>query len=146
MSYEISVHHDDISVLLAELSHLVHYLRARGHEQCEVLFGWHWGMDYYPTSRWFAEVFTLAELESKVREVERAGLGRFGGDDLRLKVPGAVWEFCFCHHSGVHLKFTRPCKIAEDFLARWHAGGLSPIEREVRAEPDDGVLPPSGEA
>jgi hypothetical protein len=146
MRREISIHEVDDAVLLGEFRHLVLYLRGLDHERCEVLFGWHWGIDYYPTSKWVAEVIPLAELESKVRQVENAGLGRLGGDDLQVKVPGLECEFCFCHHSGVHLTFTPPNQIAVDFLERWQSAGLSPIETDDQSKLESGVVHPTGSA
>ena len=144
MAREISVHVDDDAVLLVELRHLVSYLRGLGHERCELLFGWHWGLDYYPNAVWVAEDVPLAEVEAKVRRVEDTGLGRLGGDDLYVNVPGLGCEFCFCHHSGLHLTFAQPGPVAEAFLERWRSGGLSPIEREAPSKPEPGVIPPTG--
>ncbi len=128
---EISIHELDDIGLRAELSHVVGYLRSLGHEQCELRFGWHWAIDYYPTPNWGKEQISLADVEAKVRQVENAGLGWLGGDDVTLNVPGVHCEFYFCHHWGIHLKFSEPDPAAADFLKRWCTAGLSPKEREV---------------
>lgn len=128
---QVTVHDVDDQILRSELTHLILYLQGLGHEQCEVLFGWHWGINYYPTARWVAECFPLSELESKVHDVETAGLGRLGGDDLIIKLLGLDCEFCFCHHSGIHLKCAASDSVATYFLERWQADGLPAIDTNI---------------
>ena len=74
--------------------------------------------------------FPLTELEAEVRKPEDAGLGEFGRDDVTIQFPPLDEEFCFYHHEGIHLKFSPPSQVADDFLARWTSASLSPWDRE----------------
>jgi hypothetical protein len=129
MAREISIHEVDDDILRDELRSLVRYFRDLGHERCDVLFGWRWGMDYYPNAPWEKVSIPLAELESEIRKVEDAGLGRLGGDDLFVTIPRLDGEFCFCHHEGIHLVFSEAGQTTADFLDRWCSAGLVPVER-----------------
>lgn len=134
MNRDISIHAVTQDILRAELLHLISYFRELGHEQCEVVFGWHWGMDYPLKAPWETLHFPLAELEAEVRKPEDAGLGEFGRDDVTIRFPLLDAEFCFCHHGGIRLKFSPPSQVAEDFLKRWTLAGLSPRDREYTPE------------
>jgi hypothetical protein len=130
MAREISVHEVAQDVLRAEMRHLIQYLRDRGHEHCELVFGWHWGMEYPKGTPWATMHIPLAELETEVQKPEDAGLGEFGGDDVTIRVPPLDCEFLFCHHEGIHLTFSQPGQVAEDFRARWTSAGLTPKETD----------------
>lgn len=131
MNREISVHNVGEEGLRTELRFLVTYFRNLGLTECRVLFGWHWGMDYYSTSPWQEETILLAKLEDIIGTVEAKEIGRLGGDDLHLFFPAQNCEFCFCHHGGIHLSFTTREAAVEDFLQRWTLAGLLPAERDL---------------
>jgi hypothetical protein len=135
MAREISVHEVAQDVLRAELRHVVQYFRDLGHEQCELVFGWHWGMDYPPAAPWRTMHVPLANVETEVRKPEDAGLGEFGRDDVTVRVPPLDCEFLFCHHWGIHLTFSQPGQVAKDFLAHWTSAGLAPVERDCTSSP-----------
>lgn len=46
MPREISVHNNDVSVLNRELRFFIQYFMQLGHTECELIFGWHWGLNY----------------------------------------------------------------------------------------------------
>src|SRR5262249_36022594 len=108
MKQEFAIHSVSDDVLAAELAHFVDYFLEQGHTGCAVLFGWHWGMDYYPTSHWDWLDIALDELQSEVQKVQDTDIGRIGGDDLHIRIPAVACEFCFCHHSGIHISFEEP--------------------------------------
>lgn len=59
--------------LRAERTFVVQHLWRHVFENCEVLFGYAWGNDYYPGNGWAPEVVELELLERKVADVERSG-------------------------------------------------------------------------
>jgi hypothetical protein len=126
MTRAIDIHGVPREVLRAELAYLIGYLGERGHERCEVVFGWHWGMDYPPEKPWGTIPLSLSDLEAEVGKLEEAGLGTFGLDDVTIGIPPLQCEFLFCHHHGVHLTASGPAGIADDFHARWTSAGLNP--------------------
>jgi hypothetical protein len=130
MKREVSVHEITRDVLHAELLNLIRYLRDLGHEECQVVFGWHWGMDYPAGAPWKAMCVAFSDLVTEIQKPEDAGLGELGRDDVTICIPPLEWEFCFCHHLGIHLTFTPPSKVAEDFSARWSTAGLGVVERD----------------
>src|SRR5262249_20390938 len=111
--------------------HLIQYLQELGHDRCELVFGWHWGLEYPPGRPWETLDVALADLEAEVRRPEDAGLGALGGDDVTIRVPGLACEFLFCHHSDIHLKFAHPSDVADAFAARWSRAGLGVAVREL---------------
>jgi hypothetical protein len=135
MKREISVHEITQDVLRAELSNLIRYLIDLGQEDCQVAFGWRWGMDYPADAPWSPMSVALSDLETEIQKPEDAGLGEFGGDDVTISIALLEWEICFCHHCGIHLTFTPPSQVAEDFSARWTAAGLGVEARDCPPEP-----------
>jgi hypothetical protein len=128
----LSIHEVADDVLRAELVHLVQYLRELGHERCQLVFGWHWGMDYPPGAPWHPMDIALSELVTEIQKPEHAGLGEFGSDDVIISVSQHEWEFC--HHHGIHLKFTPSSQVAQNFCARWAAAGLTVTESDCPPE------------
>jgi hypothetical protein len=135
MKRVVSVHEVTQDVLRAELSNLIRYLLDLGHDKCQLVFGWHWGMDYPAGAPWTEMCVVLSDLVTEIQKPENAGLGEFGRDDVTISVPPLEWEFCFCHHMGIHLTFTPPSHVAEDFYARWSTAGLGVVERDCPSEP-----------
>ena len=126
MKREISVHEVTQDVMRAELLNFIRYLLDLGHKDCQLLFGWAWGMDYPVGTPWTAIPVAISDLVTEIRKPEDAGLGEFGRDDVTISVPPLEWEFCFCHHSGIHLTFTPPSQVADDFSARWSIAWCTP--------------------
>src|SRR4051812_37816682 len=81
--------------LASELDEIIRYFSHRSVDSCRVLFGFAWGMKYYPGATWEEEEVRLSELRRKVDQVEASGIGSIGKDDLFLKVEDV--EFQFCH-------------------------------------------------
>jgi len=131
MARDISIHDDDVNVLRRELRFVLQYLERLGHTDSQVVFGWPWGLVYPPDNPWGKITIPLAKVEAEVEKLESALLGRLGGDDVFIRIPPADWEFEFCHHSGIHLRFETPGRIPSDFLKRWTEHGLMPIERDI---------------
>ena len=60
-----------------------------GISECSVLFGFAWGIEYYPGKDWIPETIPLEELEARILELERRGLGEFGYNDIFIELaPG----------------------------------------------------------
>ena len=133
MAGEISIHQVTPDILRVELRHAVQYFQDLGHEQCELVFGWHWGMYYPPSAPWKTLEVLLANVEEEIQKPEICGLDEFGRDDLTIRVPSMDAEFLFCHHRGIHLSFSRPGNIVEDYLARWKSAGLTPVARDCKS-------------
>ena len=125
MRREVSIHEVAQDGLHAELVHLIEYLRDLGHERCQVVFGWHWGMNYPPEAPWKAIDVPLSDLVTEVQKPEDAGYGEFGGDDVIITVPmHRPREFGqACSGHPIRLKFTPPSQVAADFSAALVGGG-----------------------
>lgn len=109
-----------------ELVFMVEYFSNKGVEKCSVLFGFAWGVEYYPGNEWNAEEIPISELIDKVHEVETSGIGTIGKDDLFVKVQGL--EFRFCNDSDVHIYFSSPNDDVEFYYSRWKQLGYQPAE------------------
>lgn len=129
MSREISIHNVGPDALLAELKHLIDYLQELGMQETELMFGWHWGMDYPPGAPWVNRLMPVDRLESEIRIPEEAGLGKLGGDDITIRIPSLDCEFLFCHHAGIHLTVADAGALTDHFIDRWSSAGFAPTER-----------------
>ena len=109
-----------------ELRYLIDYFSERGHESCEILFGFAWGNDYYPGNEWPPVSVTFLNLESTISDVEQRNIGRLSTDDLFLTVDGL--EFLFCHESDIHLSFETATPVIEHFYERWRMQEFQPSE------------------
>ncbi len=109
-----------------ELMFCSEYFSKQGAKLCEVLFGFAWGNQYYPSAEWPYEKIKLSELPDKVRTVENSGIGSLGTDDLFVKIRGL--QFRFCNDSDIHIYFTEPCEDIEYFYSRWKQLGYQPAE------------------
>jgi hypothetical protein len=58
--------------LREELRHFVEFYFAKGIASCDVLFGFAWGNEYYPTKDWIEEQVPLSDLIAKVNQVRQA--------------------------------------------------------------------------
>jgi hypothetical protein len=67
--------------LQKELDYIVSYFTEKGIITCHILFGFAWGMNYYPGSEWLSENIALEELKNLVAKVENTGIGQLGQDD-----------------------------------------------------------------
>jgi hypothetical protein len=112
--------------LWEELEFVVAYFIDNGYLTCEVLFGFAWGMDYYPTKDWNSECISLGELKAKILSVENSGLGLLSNDDLFLDFPHL--QFRFCNDSDIHIYFNEYSEDIEYFYSRWGAQGFNPAE------------------
>ncbi len=109
-----------------ELSFMVKYFSKKGIRTCKILFGFSWGLEYYPGKEWNDEEIQLANLSSKVQEVEKSGIGKLGRDDLFVKFPEL--EFRFCNDSDVHITFSETNDDIEYYYVRWKQLGYQPSE------------------
>jgi hypothetical protein len=109
-----------------ELAFMVEYFSNKGIEKCSILFGFAWGMEYYPGNEWNDEEIPISELIDKVHEVEASGIGAVGKDDLFVKVQGL--EFRFCNDSDLHIYFSSPNDDIEFYYSRWKQLGYQPAE------------------
>ena len=126
MKREILTHPIDAELVLAELEYFVEYFHNQGVSDCHVLFGFAWGMDYYPTSEWLEETIQLTDLINKVESVQSKGIGKIGQDDLVVKV--ADLEFLFCNDSDIHIVFEKDSQHIEHFYERWKEKKYNPAE------------------
>jgi hypothetical protein len=66
MALEISIHDLSPDALWDELRSVVEDARRRGHDRCELVFGWHWGMVYPPGEPWKTFIVPLEEVEAEI--------------------------------------------------------------------------------
>jgi hypothetical protein len=109
-----------------EFRHFVAYFRSMGISECTVLFGFAWGIECYPEKEWTPETILLDELEERILELERRGLGEFGYNDVFIELANV--EFRFCNDTDVHIGFNRRQPLIEDFYSRWEVLGYHPAE------------------
>ena len=131
---EILTYPIEAAEIREELLFVLEYFRARGHSSCEVLFGWAWGNDYYPTDEWAYRTCDLGSVLPEVERAEQAGWGKLGQDDLYLKFPTLDLEFRFCNDSDLHISFDQASDVVESFYSRWKARGFSPAEWAKRSD------------
>jgi hypothetical protein len=112
--------------LQKELDYIVWYFTEKGIITCHILFGFAWGMNYYPGSEWLSENIALEELKNLVAKVENTGIGQLGQDDLFIQFPNL--EFKFCNDSDVHIYFEEHSPDIEFFYSRWKELGYQPLE------------------
>ncbi len=111
-----------------ELLFFADYMRGCGYADCDVLFGYAWGIEYYETDRWDYERIPLDSLVDKVMQVEVSGLGKLGHDDVWVKIPGLEMEFRFCNDCDIHINYEFAGEMTEFFYQRWKSRGFSPAE------------------
>lgn len=109
-----------------ELVFFVEYFSGKGFEDCEILFGFAWGIEYYPGKDWPYEKIKLSNLIEKVDEVEASGIGSLGYDDLFIKI--ADLEFRFCNDTDIHIYFEKSNEDIEFYYTRWKQLGYQPAE------------------
>jgi len=109
-----------------ELQYSIKYFSEKGFESCEILFGFAWGIEYYPGNKWYDESVKLSELEAKISEVEQREIGSLASDDLFVQV--GELKVRFCHESDIHIAFETTNSDVEHFYARWLALGFNPSE------------------
>ena len=126
MKREIVTRILDENQVREELRYLTEYFSKNGDESCDVLFGFAWGIDYYPGNEWPYETVKLQNLEAKILEVEQRNIGSLTNDDLFVKVGGI--EFQFCHESDIHISFKKNNSEIEHFYQRWITKGFDPSE------------------
>ena len=121
-----------------ELRHFVAYFRKKGASECEVLFGFAWGNEYYPSNEWVPEKLPLEDLEAKIQELERRGFGEFGNNDVFIELEDL--EFRFCNDTDVHVGFNIHKPVIEDFYMRWESLDYYPAEWLKNQEHGPGQL------
>ncbi|MDB5345302.1 MAG: hypothetical protein JWP89_3679 [Schlesneria sp.] len=131
MAHEIRVHPDDTDVLRSELRFMIQYFLKLGQTECDLVFGWHWGVNYPPGRPWGINLTSLSDVEAAIGQPELAGLGKLGHDDVQILYPLLHLDFQFCHHCGIHLTFVTEDQVSRDFFKQWSDAELGPIEREV---------------
>ncbi|HLA60801.1 MAG TPA: hypothetical protein VK626_01025 [Nitrospiraceae bacterium] len=129
MAQEILAYPTKPEAIKEELRYLANYLGAHNHKTCEVLFGFAWGIEYYPDKDWTYLEFQIEKLVEEVEQVETLGRDRLGDHDLFIRLPKTGLEFLFCHHCDIHLTFEERNEIADFFNQRWDSLGFNPEER-----------------
>ena len=126
MLYEIVTYPIDTDKVINELYHVVNYYSEKGISSCNVLFGYAWGIEYYPSKQWEYEEVQLKNLISKIQSVQDSGLGSIGKDDVFIQVAGL--EFRFCNDSDIHISYSQSNSDVEYFYSRWKEAGYQPSE------------------
>ena len=126
MLYEIVTYPIDNIEVRNELSYVIEYFTQKGISSCNVLFGYAWGIEYYPTKHWEYEEIQLSNLISKIESVQNSGLGSIGKDDVFIKISGL--EFRFCNDSDIHISYSQLNSDVEHFYSRWKEAGYQPSE------------------
>ncbi len=119
-----------------ELGYLIKCFSEKGQESCEILFGYAWGVDYYPGKEWSYESVKLSKLEVKISEVEQLEIGSLANDNLWVQVGGL--EVLFCHESDIHILFKTTNSEIEHFYERWLTLGFNPSEW-IKDDPRGGI-------
>lgn len=110
---------------------MIEYFLKLGQTQCELVFGWHWGLNYPPGNPWGTNLYPLSDVEIQIQKPELAGLGKLGDDDVQILFPALHLDFEFCHHCGIHLIYEKEDQVSRDFYQRWLDAELGPIKREI---------------
>ncbi|QMW16458.1 hypothetical protein H3302_19490 [Pseudoalteromonas sp. MT33b] len=126
MSIEFHTKTLDKNQLKNELEFIAKYLLNSGISECKILFGFGWGINYYPTNQWLPETILIGELISKIHDVETQNLGQLGKDDLFISLPS--FEIKFCNDGDLHLSYSASSKQSSEILNRWQALGFEPRE------------------
>ena len=109
-----------------EFRYFVDYFDQRNFNSCGVLFGFAWGIEYYPDKDWEYEEMPIRELEERIVELEQRGFGQIGNNDVFIQIADV--EFRFCNDCDVHIGFDSQVPLIEDFYQRWESLGYQPAE------------------
>ena len=85
-----------------DFEEFVTQLESTPAERVVVLFGYAWGNEIYEGD-WLELHLTGQELRARVAEVEAAGLGQIGSDDLFITLPALGVERQYCHEEDIHV-------------------------------------------
>jgi phosphomevalonate kinase len=75
MEREILTYPIEKAQVHGELAYFVGYFSKKSVQTCEVLFGFAWGIEYYPGNEWPYEHVKLSHLTERIDEVEKTGIG-----------------------------------------------------------------------
>jgi hypothetical protein len=111
----------DTQSLWEELDFTLAWLISRNIHRVEILYGFPWGIYYYPEPAWTYEEVDIPAVMKHIKAVEARGLGLFGDCDFNLKFGSS--EMLFCHHSDVHLT-SDDAEVIHFFRDRWMKEGV----------------------
>jgi hypothetical protein len=120
-----------------EFDSFVSRAEERGWLQLKVLFGFAWGNRVYKDD-WIEEIMTPAELQSRVNELERNGIGSIGDDDLYVTIEGGGTQFTFCHENDIHVEGSLDDPLIQSELDRFQQLGWDICERTKKSEQGGG--------
>ncbi len=106
-----------------ELEFLIQYFLKRGFVDCKILFGYAWGLEYYQDD-WVYETIALADILTKINQVEQLKIGSLGYDNFYIQIAGL--EFNFCDESDIHLKYCEFNDDVEFVYQRWKSLNYQP--------------------
>jgi len=95
----------------------------------EVMFGFAWGNFRYP-AQWQWERLTVSTIPSEIAAQEAHGDGRFGSDDLYLRVNSLGCERLYCHHTDVHFTTDDTAELFQRQQQRWRELGWETRDAE----------------
>jgi len=124
MKKEVVTHTITHTQIRKELKFFVDYFTGNDFKTCQVLFGYAWGLEYYPGKEWEYEELELQKLLSKIQELEKEKLGEIGFDDIFVQINDL--EFRFCHDMDIHLSFNEVTADVEYFFSHWKDSGFEP--------------------
>ena len=108
--------------LWADLKENIEFLKASGHTEALVFFGFAWGEQIYE-GQWKEFTLSLDELEARVRDAEAKGFGSLGKDNLYFTVEDIPIRLSCSHESVIHLSYTEGSDIASVIKDRWFSRG-----------------------
>ena len=81
----------------------------------DVVFGFTWGCTIY-AGDWISEPIDLKNIWTRINEIERAGHGKFGYDEITLIIQSENLEILFCHENDIHLEYTHETRIVQSLM------------------------------
>lgn len=111
----------DTKSLWDELQFTLEWLKSRNIDRVEILYGFPWGIHYYPEDVWTYVEVVISAVMDHIKAVEARGLGLFGDCDFEVKFGSSV--ILFCHESDIHLT-SDDSEVIRFFRDRWTNAGI----------------------
>ena len=104
--------------LWADLTTNIELLKAAGHTDALVLFGFAWGRHFYK-DQWHDLPMALDVLTQRVAEAEAKKWGRLGDDNLYITIEALSIRLHYSHESDIHLSHGDENPVVASIRQRW---------------------------